>query len=237
VVLHTTEPTPLPPPPPPPSPVPTLPTVEVAGEQWVVGGPESADARATVGYGDGTSGRARALVLSAAAVRAGTAQLDWSLTAEVFVPGYADEHVVALELSRSLRSARAYHEPGWERGWATMVAPSLSSRHVSASSSSVRVTLPAARGYEARGPELVQLNLPPELFSCRAPAAQRPPALLLVHAPRLSVAYVPPRARSPSHVAPTSHTRNPTTVASLRDAMRTDLPCRAAAQPRACAPR
>ena len=163
----------------------------------------SGDGLDASGARTGQGGAVRALVLSAEqlASRSGNSSLLFTLSgAEVFAAtrmGSAAprmEHLM-LELTRGLLAARTRLDAGWSRGWSSVVQPALSSAHLSfPSPTSLRVTLPAAHRYEARGPELVRLSLPPPLFSCLSVPEQSPPALLFVAAPRLGLVRLAPAA-------------------------------------------
>ena len=142
----------------------------------------------------------RALVLDAADVRAGNATLTFSLVGDVFstallaedAPGLA---ALALEMGREFASARAYHEPGWSRGWSTVVQHALSTHHVTVlSPAALRIALPAADHYGSRGPELIRMALPDALYACGLAAPQQPPTVLFVHEPRLSITSITPAA-------------------------------------------
>ena len=100
-----------------------LSTVEIDGEQWVVGSDDAVSSAELAGYGAGPSGRVRAVVLRAATLRAENAStLRFVLTGDVFstallaadAPGLARR---AMGLATALASPRAFHEPGWARGW------------------------------------------------------------------------------------------------------------------------
>ena len=178
-----------------------LPTITVDGENWVIGSSNDATTTSLIGYGNGASGTdVRALLLDAADVRAGRAALSFTLAHEEFstallshdAPGL---HALLEEISISLASSRAFHEPGWSRGWSTVVQHALSTRHVAAESvSSLRLSLPPSERYHTRGPEVIQLHVPDQLFSCGLAARQAPQSILFVHTPRLAITAITPAA-------------------------------------------
>ena len=130
--------------------------MEINGERWVYDGEDAA----------------RVVTLDEAVVASGNATLTFELRYEVFAtdwlggvaagverPALPASALAVLEASRTLAAARSYYDDGWERGWASVIQPSISSGHLRHMSlDSLTLTLPHSLRYDPRATPTVLLE-------------------------------------------------------------------------------